>query len=90
MTVFSSGFTKGDLPDSGIFFRARFNLSGEKQDSGTVELGWRDGRSELDRDLEIAIELFCACVSEASERMRSRVRSIDRAKSKGPFVNLPG
>jgi len=88
--VFSTGFNNSDLPDSGVFFRARFNLSGEKQDSGMVELGWRDGRSELDRDLEIAIELFCAHVSEADERLRSRLRSIDRTKARGRFLNLSG
>lgn len=86
--VFSSGFSDSDGPTSGVFFRARFGLLGEKQDDELVELGWRDGRSELDRDLEIAIELFCACVSEASERIRSRMRS--SAKTKGRFLNLSG
>jgi UDP-GlcNAc:undecaprenyl-phosphate GlcNAc-1-phosphate transferase len=88
--IFSSGFGEdpcagGEEPEeaaSDNLFRARFNLIGEKQDDGVVEFGWRDGRSEIDRDLEIAIELFCAYVAEAHERLRSRTRSHLRAKAK--------
>jgi hypothetical protein len=77
-----------DDPTSGIFFRARFSLGGENEDEGTLELGWRDGRSELDRDLEIAIELFCGFISEASDRIRTRMRVSARAK--GRFTHLSG
>jgi UDP-GlcNAc:undecaprenyl-phosphate GlcNAc-1-phosphate transferase len=88
MTVFSTGFTEDDAQTSGVFFRARFSLSGEKEDEGLVELGWRDGRSGLDRDLEISIEIFCGAVSEASDRVRSRLRA--SARPKGTFANLSG
>jgi UDP-GlcNAc:undecaprenyl-phosphate/decaprenyl-phosphate GlcNAc-1-phosphate transferase len=53
-------------------FRARFGLVGIRHDDGLIELGWDDGRTELDRDTELSIELFCDHVSSAYERLRSR------------------
>ena len=57
-----------------VSFRARFGLVGPKREEGHIELGWRDARAELDRDTEIAVELFCDYVADAYERVRSRPR----------------
>jgi UDP-GlcNAc:undecaprenyl-phosphate GlcNAc-1-phosphate transferase len=92
-TVFSVGFGDGngngedEEATSGAFFRSRFSLVGYKQDHGFVDLGWRDGRSDIDRDLEIAIELFCAHVTDAYERIRSRARTDPRGKAR--MMDLP-
>ena len=50
-------------------FRARFSLMGERPDEGYIELGWNDGRSGIDRDTEIAVELLCEHVRETLERL---------------------
>jgi len=71
LQVFTHGFPAEGVPVPGLF-RARFNLVGIKQDDGLVEIGWHDGRVEIDRDFEIAIELFCDYVAAAYERVRSR------------------
>jgi UDP-GlcNAc:undecaprenyl-phosphate GlcNAc-1-phosphate transferase len=80
--LFSTGFPEQDS-DGGAgaaetaLFRSRFSLVGLKHDGGYVELGWRDGRSSLGRDLEIAIELFCDYVADAYDRVRARTRSTE-------------
>jgi UDP-GlcNAc:undecaprenyl-phosphate GlcNAc-1-phosphate transferase len=47
-------------------FEARFAVPGS---SVTLELAWRDGRSEIDRDTEIAIDIFCEHLGEALARV---------------------
>jgi hypothetical protein len=37
-----------------------------------MELGFDDGRTSLDRDTEIAVELLCECVHAAAERIAAR------------------
>jgi hypothetical protein len=62
-----------EAADAGItakLFRARFVLVGIKPDDGAMELAWDDGRKELDRDTEIAIELFCDYLAQACDRVR--------------------
>ncbi len=84
-TVFSSESTTTTLIDDGVdeitptptptptpSLRARFGLVGVRREEGYIEFGWGDARTELDRDVEIAIELFCDCVVDAYERIRSR------------------
>jgi UDP-GlcNAc:undecaprenyl-phosphate GlcNAc-1-phosphate transferase len=43
-------------------FEARFALPNSPC---TLELGWRDGRTEIDRDTEIAVDIFCEHLAEA-------------------------
>jgi hypothetical protein len=57
-------------------FQARFGLVGTRREEGNIQLAWHDARTALDRDMEIAIELFCDYVIGAYERVRSRVRPI--------------
>lgn len=53
-------------------FRARFNLLRERPGNFSLELGWSDGRREVERDLEIAIELLCDHLSAAVDRLARR------------------
>jgi hypothetical protein len=52
--------------------RGRFSLLGERPDDGRLELGFHDGRTTIDRDTEIAIEMLCEHVHAASERISAR------------------
>ena len=47
-------------------FEARFALPSSPC---TLELGWRDGRNEIDRDTEIAVDIFCEHLAEALVRV---------------------
>jgi UDP-GlcNAc:undecaprenyl-phosphate GlcNAc-1-phosphate transferase len=46
-------------------FRYRFTVPSGKTVVRTLELGWSDGRGEIDRDIEIAAEIFCEHLGEA-------------------------
>jgi UDP-GlcNAc:undecaprenyl-phosphate GlcNAc-1-phosphate transferase len=65
-------------------FCARFGLIGLGHDEGHLELTWNDGRTELDRDTEISIELFCDHVASAYERVDSRL-----VKDSRKVTNVP-
>jgi UDP-GlcNAc:undecaprenyl-phosphate GlcNAc-1-phosphate transferase len=47
-------------------FEARFALPGSEC---SLELGWRDGRREIDRDTEIAVDIFCEHLADAVARV---------------------
>jgi UDP-GlcNAc:undecaprenyl-phosphate GlcNAc-1-phosphate transferase len=49
--------------------RARYGLFPERPGDACLEVGWTDGRDTVDRDTEIAIELLCAHVATALERL---------------------
>jgi UDP-GlcNAc:undecaprenyl-phosphate GlcNAc-1-phosphate transferase len=70
-------------------FRARFGLVGIKREEGHLELGWFDARTQLDRDTEIAIELFCDYVVDAYERVRSRPSGVE-SRGHGPSASGGG
>ena len=36
----------------------------------TLDLGWDDGRREMDRDTEIAIDVFCEYLGEGLDSVR--------------------
>ncbi|HSZ83452.1 MAG TPA: MraY family glycosyltransferase [Polyangia bacterium] len=59
---------EGTGTNEGEPFEFRFALPGS---ASTLELGWRDGRREIDRDTEIAVDLFCEHLAEALERLKS-------------------
>jgi UDP-GlcNAc:undecaprenyl-phosphate GlcNAc-1-phosphate transferase len=71
--VFASGFPEGGEPPADGTFRARFPLASVKYDHSLVDLGWRDGRADLDRNIEIAIELFCNHIGAASDRIQASI-----------------
>jgi UDP-GlcNAc:undecaprenyl-phosphate/decaprenyl-phosphate GlcNAc-1-phosphate transferase len=55
---------------SADLFRARFVIPGGKE--RMLELVWHDGRREMDRDTEIAIDLFCEHLAEAFDVLKTR------------------
>ena len=60
----------GEEPEQGVErFSARFSLAGERPGSKHLILTWADGRSEVDRDTEIAIETLCQHLSGALDRV---------------------
>ncbi len=64
----SEGF---DLPEDRepAMLRARFGLVAERPGDRHLELGFIDGRTSVDRDTEIAVELLCDHVSAALDRI---------------------
>jgi UDP-GlcNAc:undecaprenyl-phosphate GlcNAc-1-phosphate transferase len=62
-------------------FEYRFMLPGN---AGVLELGWRDGRREIDRDTEIAVDLFCEHLTDALERVKAIRAGRDRASRLDP------
>ncbi len=71
---FSMGFDEAaEAGGTAKLFRARFILVGVKPDDGALEMAWDDGRKELDRDTEIAIELFCDYLAQACDRVRESI-----------------
>jgi UDP-GlcNAc:undecaprenyl-phosphate GlcNAc-1-phosphate transferase len=63
--TFAHEFEQTDI-GSDELFEARFALSGS---ACALELAWRDGRKEMDRDTEIAVEVFCEHLAEALARV---------------------
>jgi UDP-GlcNAc:undecaprenyl-phosphate GlcNAc-1-phosphate transferase len=64
MQGFDGGPGKGD--DHVI---ARFSVAGERPGAKHLILAWEDGRSEVDRDTEIAVEALCEHLSAALDRV---------------------
>jgi UDP-GlcNAc:undecaprenyl-phosphate/decaprenyl-phosphate GlcNAc-1-phosphate transferase len=58
-------------------FRSRFAVPGGKIER-SLELGWTDGRQEIDRDTEIAIDIFCEYLGDALELLRSAGSAVVR------------
>jgi UDP-GlcNAc:undecaprenyl-phosphate GlcNAc-1-phosphate transferase len=52
-------------------FTSQFAVPGGKTAERTLELTWTDGRHEIDRDTEIAIDIFCEYLGEALETIKS-------------------
>jgi UDP-GlcNAc:undecaprenyl-phosphate/decaprenyl-phosphate GlcNAc-1-phosphate transferase len=48
-------------------YRARFAVPSGRRQECQLELGWTDGRREIDRDTEIAIDIFCEYLGGALE-----------------------
>jgi UDP-GlcNAc:undecaprenyl-phosphate GlcNAc-1-phosphate transferase len=65
--MFSHEFDRTDVGADQLF-ESRFALPGH---ACTLELGWRDGRSEIDRDTEIAVDIFCEHLADALTRVAS-------------------
>jgi UDP-GlcNAc:undecaprenyl-phosphate GlcNAc-1-phosphate transferase len=79
----SEGFDEAGLD----LFRARFGLVPERHGDTHLELGWSDGRTAVDRDTEIAIELLCDHLSAAIERIE---RAAPAPQAEGEGDDEPG
>jgi UDP-GlcNAc:undecaprenyl-phosphate GlcNAc-1-phosphate transferase len=65
--AFSHGFAVDGDPPEGV----RFVVPGGKGSERVLELAWPDGRREVDRDTEIAIDIFCEHLGDALELLSS-------------------
>ncbi len=65
-------------PAAPELFRAPFVIPGGKE--RVLELAWRDGRREIDRDTEIAIDLFCEHLGEAFDVLKTRSDEVGSAR----------
>jgi UDP-GlcNAc:undecaprenyl-phosphate GlcNAc-1-phosphate transferase len=63
--AFMREFERTTVGPEGLF-EARFALLGGRC---ALEVGWDDGRREIDRDTEIAIDIFCEHLGDALARM---------------------
>jgi UDP-GlcNAc:undecaprenyl-phosphate GlcNAc-1-phosphate transferase len=63
-------------------FRSRFSLLGERPDPSQLELGWADGRTSIDRDTEVAVELLCDRIAVALARrvLAPAARPVSRSR----------
>jgi UDP-GlcNAc:undecaprenyl-phosphate/decaprenyl-phosphate GlcNAc-1-phosphate transferase len=52
-------------------FRFEFIVPGSRAAERILVLGWRDGRTAIDRDTEIAAEIFCEHLGEALDIVKS-------------------
>jgi UDP-GlcNAc:undecaprenyl-phosphate GlcNAc-1-phosphate transferase len=77
--AYSEGFD--DAPPE--LFRARYGLLPERIGDTHIELGWDDGRTEIDRDTEIAVELLCDHLSTALERIQGQPSLLSRVVKLG-------
>jgi UDP-GlcNAc:undecaprenyl-phosphate GlcNAc-1-phosphate transferase len=66
---FGRGANGGYPTGSGVF-RAHFVVPGGRPEDG-LELAWQDGRTEIDRDTEIAIDMLCEYLGEAFDLLKT-------------------
>ncbi len=59
----------GPVAQAHPLFRTMHGILGEHPGAGSIEVAWNDGRTSLDRDSEIAIELLCGHVGAALRRI---------------------
>jgi hypothetical protein len=60
----TEGFSHGFEADTESPDTVRFVVPGGKSDR-VLEMAWQDGRREVDRDTEIAIDIFCEYLGDA-------------------------
>jgi UDP-GlcNAc:undecaprenyl-phosphate/decaprenyl-phosphate GlcNAc-1-phosphate transferase len=65
---FSHGPTESEATPQ--IFRSQFVVPGSRTIERLLVLGWTDGRLEIDRDTEIAIEIFCEHLGDALDLVR--------------------
>lgn len=68
-----------------VVFRAQFVVPGGRASERVLELVWNDGRREIDRDTEIAIDLFCEYVGDAFEDLKSAMLAAD-GRGRAPSI----
>ena len=80
----SPEFTCGAYgPEAGPpeLFQARFAVTGG---DNVLELGWVDGRREIDRDTEIAVEIFCEHLGDAFDLLKAAAAGTRAPVRQGP------
>ena len=79
---FTHGPPEGWVPET--LFWYQFAVPGNRTAERSLELGWDDGRREIDRDTEIAVDIFCEHLGEALELTRLGSVSGLRSPSAAP------
>jgi UDP-GlcNAc:undecaprenyl-phosphate GlcNAc-1-phosphate transferase len=54
-------------------FESQFMVPGGKAVERTLEIKWQDGRREIDRDTEIAIDILCEYIANALDGLQERL-----------------
>jgi UDP-GlcNAc:undecaprenyl-phosphate GlcNAc-1-phosphate transferase len=67
-------------PAAGQLFRAQFSVPGAKPLERVLELAWSDERKEIDRDTEIAVDIFCEYLADAIDA----IGTVDAASAESP------
>jgi UDP-GlcNAc:undecaprenyl-phosphate GlcNAc-1-phosphate transferase len=62
-------------------FRSQFFVPGGKNPERMLDVKWQDGRAELDRDTEIAIDILCEYIANALDALQEDSRP---ARALGP------
>jgi len=75
ITVYPIAVAEGLQALGASTLSARFSLVGERRDDEYLELSWTDGRTEVGRDTEIAVEVLCEHIAVALERVAERTAS---------------
>jgi UDP-GlcNAc:undecaprenyl-phosphate/decaprenyl-phosphate GlcNAc-1-phosphate transferase len=67
-------------------FRMEFFVPGGKAGERMLEIGWTDGRRDLDRDTEIAIDIFCEYLGDAIEGSKGGPTGLRVPRGADPHV----
>ena len=67
--TYTHGTSESEADES--FFQYQFLIPGNKQGERVLVLGWTDGRMVIDRDTEIAAEIFCEHLGVALDFAKS-------------------
>jgi len=65
-------------------FRGQFIVPGGKPSDRILEVFWYDGRNEMDRDTEIAVDVFCEYLANAIDAIADRQVIKARSTGTGP------
>jgi hypothetical protein len=72
----AGGLSHGPRDDTTATFWFPFSVPGsDRSAERTLNLGWTDGRTQIDRDTEIAIEIFCEYLGDALDLLRPATTS---------------
>jgi UDP-GlcNAc:undecaprenyl-phosphate GlcNAc-1-phosphate transferase len=82
--TYSQALEEGDLLEGP--FRFEFVIPGSRGVERTLVLGWTDGRTTVDRDTEIAAEIFCEHLGEALDLVRTNESAATRTSRAVPHA----
>jgi UDP-GlcNAc:undecaprenyl-phosphate GlcNAc-1-phosphate transferase len=74
---FSRAAPENTEEEPAALYRFRFVIPGSKAAERALELGWSDGRTEIDRDTEIAAEVFCEHLGEALDDVAKNTSTLE-------------
>jgi hypothetical protein len=83
--VYSQGFEVEGKDAAGLLV-VKFAVPGGKVPDRTLELGWRGDLREIDRDTEVAIDVFCEHLGEAIEMAKGTAVAVGPPRPLGPSV----